>query len=450
MPFTLSRRQIAAFLAPKQANRLMLFEIALFTFGIISLGAWSNPNDPFMVELPFPWLWLAPTLLGLRYGTVAAFGSIGLIAGSWSLWDLLSQNPNLFPAHFFMGGLILSLIAGEFADVWIVRLKRVREANAYLNERLESLTRRHYLLKLSHERLEQDMLTKPMTLRDSIMHIREIMVTGLQDPSALPHANAVMHLLAQTCQLEVAALYPVNQGKVNKKADASIGTPQELDLDDALLTYALEKNELSHLQTESLQNAESHYLVVAPLIATNQQCLGVLVVERMPFLSLNQETLQFLGVLLGYYADNVKLIPLAMKILRDNVGCPLEFASELLRLERIHRESGLPSSITAFVISESPHRQDIFAEMVRQRRQMDISWDIRLSDRDIIITMMPLHGDAAVTGYLLRSQKWLKEMFNAPNFSEAKVTPYTALVNERPAADLLNKLLERCLVKQHS
>ena len=450
MPFTLSRRQIAAFLAPKQANRLMLFEIALFTFGIISLGAWSNPNDPFMVELPFPWLWLAPTLLGLRYGTLAAFGSIGLIAGSWSLWDLLSQNITPFPAHFFMGGLILSLIAGEFADVWIVRLKRVREANAYLNERLESLTRRHYLLKLSHERLEQDMLTKPMTLRDSIMHIREIMVTGLQDPSALPHANAVMHLLAQTCQLEVAALYPVNQGKVNKKADASIGTPQELDLDDALLTYALEKNELSHLQTESLQNAESHYLVVAPLIATNQQCLGVLVVERMPFLSLNQETLQFLGVLLGYYADNVKLIPLAMKILRDNPTCPIEFASELLRLERVQRESGLPSSITAFVISDSPHRQDIFAEMVRQRRQMDINWDIRLSDRDIIITMMPLHGDAAVTGYLLRSQKWLKEMFNAPNFSEAKVTPYTALVNERPAADLLNKLLERCLVKQHS
>jgi hypothetical protein len=450
MPFTLSRRQIAAFLAPKQANRLMLFEIALFTFGTISLGAWSNPNDPFMVDLPFPWLWLAPTLLGLRYGTLAAFGSIGLIAGSWSLWDLLSQNPNLFPAHFFMGGLILSLIAGEFADVWIVRLKRVREANAYLNERLESLTRRHYLLKLSHERLEQDMLTKPMTLRDSIMHIREIMVTGLQDPSALPHANAVMHLLAQTCQLEVAALYPVNQGKVNKKADASIGTPQELDLDDALLTYALEKNELSHLQTESLQNAESHYLVVAPLIATNQQCLGVLVVERMPFLSLNQETLQFLGVLLGYYADNVKLIPLAMKILRDNPTCPIEFASELLRLERVQRESGLPSSITAFVISDSPHRQDIFAEMVRQRRQMDINWDIRLSDRDIIITMMPLHGDAAVTGYLLRSQKWLKEMFNAPNFSEAKVTPYTALVNERPAADLLNNLLERCLVKQHS
>lgn len=450
MPFTLSHRQIAAFLAPKQANRLMLFEIALFTFGIISLGAWSNPNDPFMVELPFPWLWLAPTLLGLRYGTVAAFGSIGLIAGSWSLWDLLSQNPNLFPAHFFMGGLILSLIAGEFADVWIVRLKRVREANAYLNERLESLTRRHYLLKLSHERLEQDMLTKPMTLRDSIMHIREIMVTGLQDPSALPHANAVMHLLAQTCQLEVAALYPVNQGKINPKACATIGTPQAIDANDALLSYALEKNELSHLQTESLQNAESHYLVVAPLIATNQQCLGVLVVERMPFLSLNQETLQFLGVLLGYYADNVKLIPLAMKILRDNPTCPIEFASELLRLERVQRESGLPSSITAFVISESPHRQDIFAEMVRHRRQMDIIWDIHLSDRDIIITMMPLHGDAAVTGYLLRSQKWLKEMFNAPNFSDAKVTPYTALVNERPAADLLNNLLERCLVKQHS
>lgn len=450
MPLTLSRRQIAAVLAPKQANQLMLFEIALFTFGTIGLGAWSNPNDPFMVELAFPWLWLAPTILGLRYGTLAAFGSIGLIAGAWSLWDLLSTNTSPFPAHFFMGGLILSLIAGEFADVWIVRLKRVREANGYLNERLESLTRRHYLLKLSHERLEQDMLTKPMTLRDSIMHIREIMVTGLQDPNALPHANAVMNLLAQTCQLEVAALYPVYQGKIIPQVSATLGSPQEIDVNDALINYALEKNELAHLQSEDLQQADSRYVVVAPLLATNQKCLGILVVERMPFLSLNQETLQFLGVLLGYYADNVQLVPLAMKILRDNPTCPIEFASELLRLERVQRESGLPSSITAFVISDSPHRQDIFAEMIRQRRQMDINWDIRLSDRDIIITMMPLHGDAAVTGYLLRTQKWLKEMFNAPHFSDAKVTPYTALVNERPAAELLNNLLERCLVKQHS
>jgi hypothetical protein len=111
MYITLSRRQVAAFFAPKQANRLMLFEIALFTLGTIGLGAWSNPQDPFMVKLPFPWLWLAPTLLGLRYGTMAAFGSIGLIAGIWSLWDLLSENTAPFPAHFFMGGLILCLVA---------------------------------------------------------------------------------------------------------------------------------------------------------------------------------------------------------------------------------------------------------------------------------------------------------------------------------------------------
>lgn len=449
MYITLSRRQVAAFFAPKQANRLMLFEIALFTLGTIGLGAWSNPQDPFMVKLPFPWLWLAPTLLGLRYGTMAAFGSIGLIAGIWSLWDLLSENTAPFPAHFFMGGLILCLVAGEFADVWIVRLKRVREANAYLNERLESLTRRHYLLKLSHERLEQDMLTKPMTLRDSIMQVRQTMSIGAHPLDALPQANAIMALLAQTCQLEVAALYPINNGKISSKASATLGTPQSLQSHDALLKYALEHNELCHLQTEGLQNTESHYVVAAPLMATNQKCIGVLLVERMPFLSLNQETLQFLGVLLGYYADNVQLLPLAMKILRDNPSCPIDFASELLRLSRVQHDSGLPSSITAFVISDSPHRQDICAELVRQHRQMDIHWDIHLSDRDIIITLMPLHGDAAVSGYLLRTQKWLKEQFNAPHFSDANVTPYTALVNERPPTELLNHLLERCLVRQH-
>ena len=176
MLLPITRRQIAAVLAPKQATRLAMFEVLLFTLGAIGLGAWSTPSDPFMVKIAFPWLWLAPTILGLRYGTFAAFASIGLISLAWSGWDLLGFNQDAFPAHFFMGGLILSLIAGEFADVWIVRLKRVREANSYLNERLESLTRRHYLLKLSHERLEQDMLTKPMTLRDSVTQIREIMI----------------------------------------------------------------------------------------------------------------------------------------------------------------------------------------------------------------------------------------------------------------------------------
>lgn len=444
-----TRRQLAAAFAPKHAGRLMIVEIILFTLATIAIGAWSNPQDPFMVHLPFPWLWLTPTVLALRYGSLAAFGSIGLIALSWSLWDIFGENSEVFPAHFFMGGLILSLIAGEFADVWIVRLKRVREANGYLNERLESLTRRHYLLKLSHERLEQDMLTKPMTLRDSLTHIREVMVTGYQDIQTLPNANELFHLLAQTCQLEVASLYSVDKNQVRPQAIATLGLSRELQINDPLISYALEQQCLAHLQTDSLRDSQSQYLVVAPIIATNKQCFGLLVVERMPFLSLNTETLQFLAVLLGYYADNIKMIPEVMKILRDNPSCPLDFGSELLRLERVQRESGLASSIVAFVISDGPHRQDLFAEMVRQRRQMDISWDMRLTDRDILITLMPLHGDAAVTGYLLRTQKWLKDLFNAQQFSDAKLTPYTALVNERPAPELLNNLLERCLVRQH-
>ena len=243
-------------------------------------------------------------------------------------------------------------------------------------------------------------------------------------------------------------MYSIHNDIISPNTIAHLGSVHSFKADDPLVSYALEHKSLAHLQTEQLLDSHSQYLVVAPLIATNQQCFGLLTIERMPFLSLNSETLQFLSVLLGYYADNVKIIPQAMKILRDNPKCPLEFASELLRLERVQRESGLSSSIVAFVISDSIHRQDIYAEMVRQRRQMDIAWDIRLSDRDIVITLMPLHGDAAVTGYLLRTQKWLKEMFNCTKFAEAQMTPYTALVNERPAADLLNHLLESCLVTQ--
>ena len=60
MLLPITRRQIAAVLAPKQATRLAMFEVVLFSCAVIGLGAWSNPSDPFMVQLPFPWLWLAP------------------------------------------------------------------------------------------------------------------------------------------------------------------------------------------------------------------------------------------------------------------------------------------------------------------------------------------------------------------------------------------------------
>jgi hypothetical protein len=54
---------------------------------------------------------------------------------------------------------VLTLLCGQFAEVWNARSRRLRGVNAYLEERLTMLTKNHFLLRLSHERLEQDLLS---------------------------------------------------------------------------------------------------------------------------------------------------------------------------------------------------------------------------------------------------------------------------------------------------
>lgn len=439
--------RLAAWFAPKQYSRQAVYEVLVFTVGSILLAAWSHPDDPLLTRLAFPWLWLVCTVLALRYGTLAAFGSVGLMALTWVLEQVLADVRSPFPSTYFMGGLVLSLIAGEFSDVWTARLQRVREANVYLNERLESLTRRHYLLRLSHERLEQDLLVKPLTLRDSLAAMRRALANEpVRNPHDLPEAATLLNLLSQNCQLDVASLHSVSDGRVDTRPAAVLGEASALNASDPLISYALDCKELCHIQTDALQNARTAYLVAAPLLAADGRCFGILVVERLPFLSLNAETLQFLNVILGYYSDSIGIPEASFEVLQLLLGqeCPTEFGAEVLRLDHLFRISGLRSSIAAIVIPDGEHRHDLAAEARRQRRQMDIIWDLHLPGRDILLTVMPLDDEAAVTGYFLRTEKWLKDLFGYRSLADSGVMVHAKRIGDQQPAELLHALLDRC------
>ena len=73
----------------------------------------------------------------------------------------------------------------------------------------------------------------------------------------------------------------------------------ELVLDDPMVVYALTHNH-HVMQTDAILESHSRYLVVSPLIAANGYRLGLLFVEHMPFISLNQELLQFIQVTLNH------------------------------------------------------------------------------------------------------------------------------------------------------
>jgi len=439
--YTSSR--LAAWFAPKQVSRIAVIEITGLMLALMALTVMIEPDDPFLLSRPFPWLWLLPVVLALRYGTLAAFGAVSILVLCWFLLPFFGIGGGAFPASFFLGGLIVTLIAGEFSDVWTARLRRVAEVNTYLGERLDSLTRRHYLLRLSHERLEQELLVKPMTLRDALQRLRKLIVEAPAE-QPLPEAQELLRLLGQACQLEVASLHALTDNKITPLPVASIGEISELDATDPLVQFALENNTLSHVQSEGLQMESSRYLVVAPLADSSGDALGLLVVERLPFLSMNQETLSFLTVLLGYYADGVRLAPSARDIVRVTPSCPHLFAGELLRLHRIYQEVGIQSMLTALVIEPGLRQSEIALETLRQARQLDVIWEFTEEGRRFILTLMPLHGEAALSGYLLRTEGWLRDVFGLRDFVDAGVAPHSAPIGTAAPAELLRDLLERC------
>jgi hypothetical protein len=426
-----------AWAAPPRAGRWAMAEVVGLTLLLASVSAALVPSDPLLVSEPFPWLWLCPVLLALRYGTRAAFTSSLLLVLMWALFALVERSHSAFPTGYFLGGLLLTLLAGEFADIWSTRLRHASAANAYLGERLEALTRNHYLMRMSHERLEQQLLTKPVTLQDALQRLRMLVAQAPQD-EPLPQAGALLHLMTQACQLEVAALYALDaHGGLRPEPVARIGEAGVLDRDDPLLRHALAQRTLCHVQGDAAADG-SRYLVVAPLTDSAGRIVALLAVERLPFLSLNRESLCFLAVLGGYYADSVQLAP-AQALAATLPACPLAFAGELLRLQRIQHEAGLVSSLIAVAVEPGARQEEQLALLRRQARELDVVWEFSEAGRVVVLTLLALQGAAAQAGYARR----LEQALGTAADGSAGVTLH-AVTLAGPPEELLHKLLTRC------
>ena len=417
-----------------------------------AFSRWVVPTDPFGLHQEFPWLWLVPALLAMRYGTAIGITAVISFVVLWLVlprvgW-ISATSTRDFPKGFFLGGLILVLVCGQFSDLWTSRTRRLRAVNAYLDERLNTLTKNHFLLRLSHERLEQDLLAKPLTLRETLARLRALTAgQRVIDPANLPGARELIQLLGQSCQLEICALYGLAEGGgYGATAVATLGSVSELDSHDPLLRYCEAEGKLAHVQTEEISPVErnaSRYLICAPLMPSTGPSVGMLVVEKLPFFALNDDALQLLSVLIGYYADGVRLGQIAKRVLDAVPDCPSELALDVMRLHRIRIEAGIESSLVALVFANDDMSLDLFAQVKRLKRGVDLAWELSGASHSALITLLPLAGTAAVDGYVLRIEAALQNQFGA-GFLASNVTIHTARLGYVDPAAMLNNLVRRC------
>lgn len=406
------------------------------------IGSLLNRPDPFFIQAPFPWLWFGPLLVALRYGIALALSSVSLLALLWLGCSWNGLITGTFPLHFMLGGSLLALVAGQFSSVWATRLRRSDQLSRHASERFEQLSRAYFMVRHSHDRLEQNLVSRPVTLRQAMMELRrQLAEKGGVVSREL--AGELMVILAHYCSLSSAAIYGVRNGKVMAEPLALCGQGAPCWPDDLLLCSALESGTTAYQAANRLTaEQQSSYLVAAPIRTSTGKMLGVLLVTDMPFMALHRETLQILGVLLAYAADHVEAAGIAQNLITVYPDCPTVFGAELVKMTRLKRELDIISTLVVINLQPGPRLDELCLVLERQQRGLDHAWRRDLGWGMQFVTLMPFSGPTAIDGYQTRLNDVLKEQFQL-SLKSAEITfKYAVVSGEEPLLQLANLLSE--------
>lgn len=375
-------------------------ETALITLLFIGFGYWHRPEDPFYLNGAIPWLVLAPLMAGLRYGFLAALMSSVVLLLSAAA-ELGVRELHEFPWSWAAGILSLSLLAGEFRDYWGRKLERAQAISDYKGNRLNEFTRDFYLLKVSHDRLEQQLAGSSGSLREALRSLySELAVTRAGELNA-ESANLMLGLLARYGQLQTAAICKVDNGLCGPQPLASLGDFGSIQPSDPIILHALEQATLVSVQTEFRSHMgalNTDLLLALPFTDSAGEVVAICLVKAMPFFSFQPRVLKLLAILAGHMADVLARHRMAGSSLTPELRTLLFHAARAG-----HDAARFKMPAVAFgLITTNQNATNLIARIERLRRGLDVFAFRQEHQSTRIVLLMPLTDELGLAGYLKR------------------------------------------------
>ncbi len=413
-------------------------EVVLLPSVAMALTLWFDRSTPFTAS-SYPWIWLIPLLIGLRYGLAAAALSSLTLAGVGMGAYHLGWSGQPAPLKQLVGGAFAALVAGQYRSRWHERLSADGARAEYAEQRLELLTRAFFITRMSHDRLEEALITQPVTLRSAMEQLR---VLNAEAPSGIgtAGADALLQLLAQYCRFETMALHLYWRGRLQDEAVAALGPAAPLARTDPLLVDATEHKQTSYYSVDQLDDPdqEEHYRAVFPLIDSAGRNLGVLVVRDMPLLALTEENLTVATAILQYVADESWASAQTASLRRYLPACPIAFAHELVKLQRLHVTSSVRSTLIALHAPGTGAGDAVLDVVYSIRRGLDLFWrDPFGTDQRGLLILLPLAGPSTTQGFLERIDEVLTERGWSGGLAGSGIRVQQVTVSSRTPLELL-------------
>ncbi len=434
-------------LAPRASGPVSWIETLLLSALAIGLGYWLAPADPLLVQGDFPWLIMAPLLLGMRYGFMNGLASALMLVLALFAYRSLGQGLYAeLPAAFIVGVLLSGMLVGEFRDLWERRLERLDLANEYRQLRLDEFTRAHYILRISHDRLEQRLAATDQSLRSSLLGLRnQLRALPRGDDALAALAESILNLLALYGSFRVAALYRVDSAnRVESLALSRVGEVTPMRGSDLLVRLCLKRGELVSVREALLERGEqrqhSQYQVCVPLVDTEGRILALLAVEQMPFFAFNERTLSLLAILAGHIADLLVSDPAALQLHDSDAQA---FSQHVQRSLLDAQKHGLESCLYCFEVDPAQgHGEELLRIIEGSRRGLDLQLRLRNGrERDALLVLLPLTSAEGAQGYLQRVHGLVRARFGLESLESLGVTIHALDMASRDEGQALRHFL---------
>lgn len=387
-------------------------ETCALYIGTVVLCMMIRPDDPFFTEAgTFPWPIVAPLLSGIRYGFSQAFASaVLMILTSFAFAKIFSAPQWIIGIAYSVGLLVCAMLVGEFRDIWERRLRKLERSNEYRQARLDEFTRAYHVLKISHDRLEQESAGQLNSLRSAMFDLQAWLSNMRPGSKSLQHsAEKIMTILSHYGVLQLASLHAIEDGSMCSDALFSIGDQSSVDPSDPLIQRALRDRQLHSVRMDSLATQESvaalDYVACLPLVDSSNQLHALVVIKQMPFFSFQETTLKLLAIIAGRIADILMSAADGPVLVDDG---HFQFMRHLKRSLHDARHFQLEATLISITATNDATAHAYITSIQNEMRGLDVGFVQKNSQhQQTLIILMPITPPSGLSEYLIRFEKFI-------------------------------------------
>ncbi|MEA1918885.1 MAG: PelD GGDEF domain-containing protein [Campylobacterota bacterium] len=353
------------------------------------VGYFIDPTDICMIKNGITFIIIILAMITLFHG--AGNGLVAIVI----IGTFMKITYPEFDYSTFLKASVLVLIFGEFHYYWQRTIDKYMTESKFTELKLAELGKAFYMLKISHDQLEKSYVTKPMSLRNSIRLIKE----NYTETNKKDSYSDFLILLQKTLHIEEVYL-----GEVNKKLKldivASTKDKKHFNHDDIMIEVALEKAMPIYVSSDEVYN-DSDYLAVIPALS-NDTIVGMLIIEKMPFMSFNKDTLIILAILVTYLFEELKKLKVLNKLSDFFYHFQENFRFEMYRLSEMNRKFSIESSVLVFNISSDLLKHQMLNCIGNNLRSLDVMSSYSNDEKHFIAVLFPFADKSSTVNFVNR------------------------------------------------